>query len=116
MTETVISFVLGAAISWGISHYYYYRGNRETPSWFSTENLKEILTKNPEDVDWTARQIVKLYNKNVFDESSSDPLPFRACPKCGSENLKRSSHNDYQNDESYFVISCNQCDWSDWSQ
>jgi predicted nucleic-acid-binding Zn-ribbon protein len=116
MPEAIAFFILGALISWGISHYYYHRGNKEVPAWFSVENIKEILAKNPEDINWTAKQIVGLYNKKVIDEKSSDPLPFNFCPKCGSENLKRSMHEDYEHDESYYLISCEKCGWSDWTQ
>ena len=112
----LLFFALGAAISWGISHYYYKRGNQETPGWFSVERIKELLAKNPEDIDWTARQIVDLYNKKVFDDSSSDPLPFNCCPLCGSERLERAMHSDADGDEDYFIISCKECHWSDWTQ
>jgi hypothetical protein len=107
-------FIVGAVASWGIAYYYFKRANKETPEWFSISNLKEILTKNPEDVDWTARQVVQLYNRKVFDESSSDPLQYKCCPKCGSENLDKSSLDDHAHDKSYYLISCKKCSWSDY--
>jgi predicted nucleic-acid-binding Zn-ribbon protein len=116
MVEAIIFFICGAIISWGISHYYYQRSNQETPDWFSVSSIKEILTKNPDDIDWTAQQIVNLYNKKVFNNHSSDPLPFNFCPKCGSEKLERSTHDDHERDKSYFLISCKECGWSDWTQ
>ena len=116
MINAIIFFVLGAVASWAISHYYYRRGNKKRPDWFSIESIKEILTKHPEDMDWTARQIVNLYNEKIFDSNSSDPLPFNCCPKCGSEKLEKSTFDDYKRDESYYVISCKECGWSDWTQ
>jgi len=114
MITNLIFFAIGAIVSWSIAFYYYKRSSKETPKWFSVENLKEILVKNPSDIDWTARQIVQLYNEKVFDYHSSDPLPYTCCPRCGSEDLEKSSHQDYERDEFYYVIGCKECEWSDY--
>jgi predicted nucleic-acid-binding Zn-ribbon protein len=114
--EGLIFFLLGGIISWFISHYYYQRSDKKTPSWFSVKNIKKLLSQKPEDLDWTAKQIVNLYNRNLYDEQSGDPLPYNFCPKCGSKNLKKSMYDDYEGDESYFIITCEDCKWSDWTQ
>ena len=114
--ENLIFFVLGAGVSLAISYYYYRRGSQEKPSWFSTDSIKEILTKHPEDIDWTAKQIVELYNNKVYERDSPDPLPYNCCPRCGSEQLKRSSHQDIGRDAYYFLVSCENCEWSDYTE
>lgn len=113
--ENIIFFVLGAFASWGISHYYYNRGNREVPRWL-LPGIKEILAKNPDDIDWTAKQIVNLYNDKIFNLGLSDPLPFNYCPKCGSDKLKHSSFTDEKRDNVYYSVECGECRWSDWTQ
>jgi len=63
------------------------------------------------------RAIVKKYREVVIDTThKGDPLPYRACPKCGNIKLKRSSIVDYAGDEEYFIIECTECGWSEWSQ
>lgn len=114
--ESLIYFILGVVLSWIISRHFYRRSNKETPDWFSITNIKEVLTKKPDDIDWTAQQIVNLYNNKIFDFGSGDPLPFSHCPKCGSDKLKRSSFTDEKRDDAYYSIECGECKWSDWTQ
>jgi hypothetical protein len=112
----IIFFVLGALTSWIISHYYYKKGGKERPAWFSEDAVKEVLMKRPEDIDWTAKELVKLYNNKVYDNESEDPLPFNFCPRCGSEDLERSNHTDEGRDENYFIVRCKNCEWEEWTQ
>ena len=108
-------FVAGAALSWGISHYYYQRSNKEIPDWFSVDHIKGIISKNPADYDWTARELAKLFNERVYDKNATgDPLPYRFCPGCGSDDLRRSSAN--HRDDNYYFIRCNECKWEEWTQ
>lgn len=60
--------------------------------------------------------VFKKYNELIYDTDTEDPLPFKICPNCGSDKLERSSATDYQHDETYFMIRCKDCDWSDWTQ
>ena len=62
------------------------------------------------------KAIVKKYNEVIYDFNSKDPLPFLACPSCGSNELEHYSPTDYKNDEIYFMIKCKDCGWSDWTQ
>lgn len=63
------------------------------------------------------KAIVKKYDELIYDDTNTgDPLPFKACPQCGSDKLHRSSATDYQRDEVYYSIKCKDCGWSDWSQ
>lgn len=64
------------------------------------------------------RAIVKKYHEVIEDTTADpyDPLPFKACPECGSINLERNSYTDYRHDETYYIISCRECDWRTWSQ
>lgn len=112
----ILFFIAGAVVSCVVSYYFFRRGNKETPKWFTVDKIKEIITKKPEDVNWTAKQIVNLYNNKVYSDASGDPLPFKFCPTCGSDKLKRGSHTDTARDEWYCFVECEECGWSDWSQ
>lgn len=114
--ENLIFFALGAVVSLVISYYYYKKGSQEKPDWFSVESIKEILAVHPEDIDWTAKQIVDLYNNKVYEKDGSDPLPYNCCPRCGSERLSKSSYQDEERDAYYFLISCDDCEWSDYTE
>jgi hypothetical protein len=93
-------------------------------------DYKGFSLKHPSDINSIASEIAG--NKNIEDLASrlqrrlnqlseeqfdpSDPFPYLVCPNCGSKELKCSSATDYQRDESYFIIQCDNCTWSDWSQ
>lgn len=74
------------------------------------------ITGRPSDVELTRRLQNRLteLTSNLCDDE--DPLPYLICPSCGSSHLKRSSLFDDERDEGYYVIECEDCKWSDWSQ
>lgn len=60
------------------------------------------------------KEIVKKYRDAVLDTDTDDPLPFKACPQCGSTKLKRSSM--LIGDDYFFTIECTECSWSEGSE
>ena len=62
------------------------------------------------------KAIVKKYHEVIYDPNAKDQFGIVACPQCGSERLKGSSFTDYQHDEVYFILACEECGWSDWTQ
>jgi hypothetical protein len=62
------------------------------------------------------RAIVRKYHEVIHDEDSRDPFGLKACPRCGGTKLKRSSFTDYDRDEMYFILTCEECGWGDWTQ
>jgi hypothetical protein len=48
--------------------------------------------------------------------ASGDPLPYLVCPSCASADLKRYTADDPARDDTYYIIECNGCGWSDWTQ
>jgi hypothetical protein len=56
--------------------------------------------------------IVLKSNELVLDKDSDDPLPYRRCPICGSDALKRASLTGEK--ETYYFINC-ECGWGDRS-
>lgn len=63
-------------------------------------------------------ELNKILEEKTIDKSEigKDPLPYIACPKCGSENLERNKMTDYHHDEIYYMITCKDCGWSNWTQ
>lgn len=108
-------FILGSLVTFFVTAYFYKRQSNETPTWFSLSSIKEILAKNPNDINWSAKQIVNLFKKKVYKESD-EPLPYNYCPECGSSKLKGQPIADNGNDELYYSILCEDCGWSDWTQ
>lgn len=83
------------------------------------EHLRQQLinaVKNVRPTYTLIKAIVKKYNEVIFNYESGDPLPYNACPECGSNLLKRSGAIDDIRDQKYYYIECKDCDWSDWSQ
>jgi len=76
------------------------------------ENRKKLIGKEKP----SKKDIVKQYWKEVLDEYSGDPLPFKICPQCGNEVLNRRSYVDYEKDEAYYIVECKECGWSEWTQ
>jgi hypothetical protein len=74
-------------------------------------NLIMAVTGNAPSQNFI-RAIVKKYHEVISEEYG--PFGYRACPKCGSTNLKYSS-NDYC-DDIYYVMECLECKWLDWTQ
>jgi hypothetical protein len=74
------------------------------------------ITGKPSDIK-IARLLQNRLMKITSDHCDArDPLPYIICPSCGSANMKRSSTMDYERDEVYYIIDCEDCNWSDWSQ
>jgi len=57
-----------------------------------------------------------LLKSKTIDENSDDPLPYFACPICGSTNIERQGACDDEHDEMYYTIRCTDCGWNEWRQ
>jgi hypothetical protein len=73
------------------------------------------ITGRPSDVEIARRLQVRLLEL-TNSHTSGDPLPFLVCPSCGSPKLKRSQATDSQHDRSYYVIECQVCKWTEWTE
>jgi hypothetical protein len=109
MLALLISLLLGGAISWAVTWYYYHKQNQEEPKWFA--EIKKILRKHPEDLDWTIKQVLKLYKNEIYGIDEQDSVPFGVCPECGSHSIKHSSSYDEEYDDIYEDHWCEKCGW-----
>ena len=57
--------------------------------------------------------IVKKYNEVIYN-NEDDIFGLSACPQCGKDTLYRKSFDNQ--DEIYYMITCKNCNWSDWTQ
>lgn len=57
------------------------------------------------------RAVILRRNELIIDSNSDDPLPYRYCPICASQDLHRSS-NVTQREEIYY-IRCGNCGWGE---
>jgi predicted RNA-binding Zn-ribbon protein involved in translation (DUF1610 family) len=113
-----LGLVFGGAISWFLTHGYYRKSSKEQAAISKklSEEVRKIILEDPRD-SLTVLDLNRLLDSKTIDKhrmNQGDPLPYKACPKCGSTDLARGEIN--RADDNYFVISCKDCDWQDWTQ
>lgn len=91
--------------------YIKYRGGIEEDRW---EIIKAITGHDP-SLNFL-KAIVKKYNELIYDPKAKGPFGITACPSCGSKRLKGSSITSPKHDEVYFILTCEECGWSEWTQ
>lgn len=70
----------------------------------SLSNVRKIRTHQ------STREIVRKYHEAVMNNNTNEPLPFKACPECGSKKLERGTM--MIQGEPFFTIKCTECGWS----
>ena len=108
--------IIGGVITWIITYQYYLKSTEEQRNIYSklSQEIKDaILNSNSKKL--TVKDLNKLLEEKTIDkDSGGDPLPFKACPKCGSPDLERSSTE--HRDDLYYFIKCKKCDWNEWTK
>jgi predicted RNA-binding Zn-ribbon protein involved in translation (DUF1610 family) len=110
----LVGAVLGAVFGVPINEWYHRRSRKEG---------EDLLRKIPEEVVRMLRQddrehltipeLNELLRAATRHDEPGDPLPYKACPECGSTELERSSATDPREDgDTYYFIKCRQCRWS----
>ncbi|HJP18428.1 MAG TPA: hypothetical protein QF468_07250 [Nitrospinota bacterium] len=113
----LVGAAIGGLISWLISHAYYEKSGKDQALLFSklsSDVRRAILEDNRDSL--TVKELNKLLEEKTIDPARGGPLPYVACPKCGDENLRGGEIYDDRRDENYWIIKCEQCGWSDWTQ
>lgn len=112
--------IVGGLISWIITHFYYKKELENQKK--RTNNLSKKLSKEVKEVilsqhkeNLSIQQLNQLLQKKVIkeDDIGSDPLPYKACPKCGNEELYKTS--DIYRDDVYYFVKCEECGWNEWT-
>lgn len=55
------------------------------------------------------KAIVKKYHEVIYDPDAKNPFGLVFCPKCGNDRFKESTHTDYEHDEVYYILACEEC-------
>lgn len=79
----------------------------------SLETIVAQLTGNTSDIEIARRLQNRLMELTESYASPGDPLPYLICPRCGSGKLKRGEATDYERDDRYLTIQCEECKWTD---
>jgi len=114
----IATAVIGAA---GIvaTHVYHVRGNQAQRTIFKklpgaiVEILKQDLREK-----LSIQELNELIHQKSVDEDAGgqgDPLPYKACPRCGNTDLSRGMIEGPR-DHIYYIIECKECRWSEWTE
>ena len=74
------------------------------------------ITGQPRDIEIAQKLQARLHELTAANVDPRDPFGILICPECGKNEFKRSTLVDHQRDDSYYVINCKNCTWSDWTQ
>jgi len=120
MLQSLLSFILGALITWLITHYYY-KKSTDILSKLPDEIIKKIEL-DPRD-KLSIKDLNDLIDFRTRDFTKQGLDSYIACPKCGSKLIKEKDLLDVDVDSdpdgfgSYYPIfadslKCNNCGWS----
>ncbi len=84
----LLGVVLGGLVSWAITHWYYVRSGRDQKAIYEklAAEIRSLILADKR-VSLSVRDLNALLRERVLEESSTDTLGYKACPKCGSENI-----------------------------
>jgi len=125
MLEFFGGLILGGLTSWAITHWYYVRSGRDQKSIFNklSSDLKELILSDKR-ASLSVADLNDLLCERVIDRTSDEHLPYKVCPKCGSENIFRSKDfimeaepgddgMPFHTATPYKTIECDDCGWKD---
>jgi len=119
MLTLIIGIVVGAIITWILAHHYYIRATKDQSELFHKldDNLRETILNDRKE-KLSIKELNELLESKTIDKTHGGLFPFKACPKCGSENLRIGTDNDPYHDGDDYVrnpfelIQCLDCGWS----
>lgn len=125
MLEFFAGLILGGVISWGITHWYYVRSGKDQKAIsdkLSTE-LKDLILSDKR-ASLSVADLNALLRNRVLDGNSQEELPYKVCPKCGSEKIHQGKDYlvdgelgdngmPFRTSTPYKTIECDDCGWTD---
>jgi hypothetical protein len=117
MSLEIALFIAGAIVSWLIQHLFSARSAKEQRVLFNklSAELRYLILKDPRE-QLSVAELNELIEQRTVDPTSREPLPYVACPKCGSSDLQKRESFDALHDETYYIVRCKTCGWGDWTQ
>jgi len=116
MLTLIIGIVVGTIITWIITRYYYVRATKNQTDFCN--KLSEFTRKVILREKLTVKELNELLESKTIDKTHKGLFPFKACPKCGSKNLKIGvDYDPYYDGDDYVsnpfeLIQCVDCGWS----
>lgn len=123
MITFIIGIILGGIITWIVAYIYYKRTFRDQEKLYSklSSNLRDwILADTRRHLSVT--DLNDLLEEKTVDPESDYPFPYKACPKCGSENIYQDTDIEADVDIGdggdilqtpiyYKALQCDDCGW-----
>jgi len=121
----LLGVVLGGLVSWAITHRYYIRSGRDQKAIYEklSADMRSLILADKR-ASLSVEDLNALLRERVLDDSSTETLRYKACPKCGSENVY--PNRDYLVDVEagddgmpvhtatpYKTVECMDCGWRD---
>ena len=113
-----ITCIIGIMAGALLNHMYYAISNKKQEK--QNNDLIRMLSKEVQDIiirnnkeNLSVLELNHLLDEKTVEDDTDDPLPFKACPKCGNEELNRSSCTDDERGDTYYSIECKKCGWSE---
>lgn len=109
--------VTGGLTTWGVAQLYYRKASNEQNTLFNklSQEVREAILGDARKT-LSVVELNKVLEDKTIDLAIQDPLPYKACPKCGFTDLARGSATDWARDDVYYFIKCPKCEWGDWTQ
>ena len=119
----LISITAATVITWIIARHYYQKSYKDQIQLFDklpSQIIEPILKDSRDKI--TVLELNKLLAVKTIDRNSKHPLPFKACPNCGSGNIEFGTDHIVDGDSGdngepvfyatpYSTIKCNECGW-----
>ncbi len=115
----VVGAAIGALASWAVTHAYHMRAAREQRLLFAklSKEVRDAILADTR-VGLSVTELNQLLAAKTIDPADEGPLPFVACPKCGSEDLDYGGDVEVDVDSHglmtgtpYDTVRCNACGW-----
>ena len=118
--QFVLGMITGGIISWEITHVYYKKSSANQKKLYNklTDKIRNaILNDNREKL--SVSELNKLIREKTIDKNVGEAIPYMFCPKCGSDELKRTSDVEVDHQPEgpqllyhFDIIQCRQCGWT----
>ena len=119
MLTLIIGIAVGAIITWIITRYYYVRATKDQTDLYNklSEFTRKLILEDQRK-KLNVKELNELLESRTIDKTHKGLFPFKACPKCGSKNLKIDvDYDPYHDGDDYVsnpfeLIQCVDCGWS----
>ena len=86
----MLNVIIAIVVTWVFAHIYYKLSSREQTRVYNklSSDLKECILADARQ-RLSVSDLNEILSEKTIDGDSDDPLPYKACPVCGSDNIYR---------------------------